>query len=91
MQLDIIGAIPVDYEDYQYIKVFALVDAKNGVGGVSQSFKYNNLADWDKFKHIKKGEIYPASCRVFMEGRGNGDKTDIIIESVDFIKQQKQI
>lgn len=87
MQIDVIGAIPTDFEQYRYIKVFALVDAKNGVGGVSQMFKYNNLADWDKFAHIEKGQIYPARCSVFFSSKGDGDKkTEIVIEAIEFIK-----
>lgn len=90
MQIDVIGAIPTDYEQYQYIKVFALVDAKNGVGGVSQMFRYNNLKDYDKFKHIQKGQIYPATCTVSFESRGDGDKkTEIVIETIEFVKPIK--
>ena len=89
MQLDVIGAIPTDFEEYKYIKVFALVDAKNGVGGVSQMFRYNNLSDWNKFKHIQKGKIYPASCTVSFESKGDGDKkTEIIIENIEFSSAQ---
>lgn len=90
MQLDVIGAIPTDYDQYQYIKVFALVDAKNGVGGVSQAFKYCNLDDWAKFKHIKKGEIHQANCTVYFEGKGNGDKSEVVIETIEFVGKPKQ-
>ncbi|OPH34874.1 hypothetical protein [Moraxella equi] len=89
MTLEVTGAIPVDFEQHQYIKVFAQVDAKGGVGSVSQMFKYNNLKDWDKFKHIKSGQTYKANCTVSFESEGDGDKkTEIVIETIEFEKNK---
>lgn len=87
MVLEVTGAIPVDFEQHQYIKVFAEVDAKGGVGSVSQMFRYENLSDWDKFKHIKRGQRYKANCTVSFESKGDGDKkTEIVIETIEFAK-----
>ena len=85
MQLDVIGAIHVDFEKYQHVKVFALADAKNGVGATAQMFKLDDLTQFDKFKHIEKGKIYPADCMVNFESKGDGSKgVEIVIESIVF-------
>lgn len=87
MTLEVTGAIPVDFENHQYIKVFADVPVKGGVGSVSQIFPYHNLKDWGKFSHIEAGKRYKANCTVSFEGKGNGDKkTEIVIETIEFIK-----
>lgn len=87
MQLEIIGAIPVDFvtddgKAMKYIKVFALVDAKNGHGSVSQVFRYGTPDKLSEFEHMEFGYSYPANCSGTFEG--NGSKSEFVLETIKF-------
>lgn len=86
MTLLVTGAKPVDFETYQYIKVSALMGIKNGVGSATKELKFFDLNQYDKFKHIKEGEIYPANAEVSFEDNPKGG-VDIVIHKIDFAKK----
>lgn len=88
MSLKIIGASAVDFTaddgtNFDYIKLFALVDNKSGIGSVSQVFKYQKSSkNIDELAFMQAGQIYDADCMGVFES--NGKTADFIIKEVKF-------
>lgn len=82
--LGIIGAIPVSFEQYDYVKVFALVDAKDGHGSAVKIFKYGKSAQISEFSHLKPNEVALADCTGIFTSTGKKD--DLELTSVKFRK-----
>lgn len=86
MTLLVTGAKPVDFETHQFVKVYALMGVKNGVGSSSKELKLYDLAQYDKFKHLQEGQIHPANAEVSFEDNPKGG-VDIVIHKIDFAKK----
>lgn len=91
MNLKIIGASAVNFtsedgKNYNYIKLIALVSAKNGFGSISQVFKYDKPStELDKeFSFMEEGKIYNAECQGVFES--NGTSAAFVVKNVAFKK-----
>lgn len=87
MTLLVTGAIPVDFEMYDYVKVFCLANAKSGSGSVSEYFKYGKSENIKEFEHLEFGKLYPADCTGHFESSGKG--SEFVIDTIRFKGQVK--
>ncbi|MFC0819887.1 hypothetical protein [Moraxella marmotae] len=93
MTVNLIGASAVNFTSddgsrFDYIKLITLLGNKNGVGSVSQVFKYEAPSTQlqQEFGFVEPDKIYP--CEFYGEFKSNGKTADFVVTKVVFKNQQ---